>query len=178
MLCLTSLSVTECSVSPSPNYEQWHGNMDTCSENIKIYPIFNWSIYHHHPQKFSESPLCGTTLGSIHESVTYNCNICQHKANRKSNLTRHIKSVHLKYTSQSTENSLYELGILKNPHFDPSHDQVASFYFPIRTAQICIPSDKGLIQYIFHLLCTSRDVWLVGSSTHQVSFISISDEHF
>ena len=61
----------------------------------------------------------------------------------------------MKYTCEPTENSLDELGIPKNPYFDPSHDCVASFSRfleggiqcppPIRTALICIPSDKGLI---------------------------------
>ena len=60
----------------------------------------------------------------------------------------------MKYTCQPTENSLDELGIPKNPYFDPSHDSVASFSRflegghsmppPIRTALICIPSVKGL----------------------------------
>ena len=61
--------------------------------------------------------------------------------------------IHVKYTCQPTENSLDELGIPKNPYFDPSHDSIASFSRilegghsmpPIRTALICIPSDKGL----------------------------------
>ena len=33
----------------------------------------------------------------------------------------------MKYTCQPPENSLDELGIPKNPFFDPSHDSVASF---------------------------------------------------
>ena len=54
----------------------------------------------------------------------------------------------MKYTCQLTENSLDELGIPKNPYFDPSHDPVASFSrIPIKTAQICIPSDKGLMGF-------------------------------
>ena len=49
----------------------------------------------------------------------------------------------MKYTCQPTENSLDELVIPKNPYFDPSHGSVASFSC-IRTAQICIPSNKRL----------------------------------
>ena len=33
--------------------------------------------------------------------------------------------MHVKYTCQPTLNSLYELGIPKNPSFDPSHVSVA-----------------------------------------------------
>ena len=34
----------------------------------------------------------------------------------------------MKYTCQQSGNSLDELGIPKNPKFDPSHDSVASFW--------------------------------------------------
>ena len=34
----------------------------------------------------------------------------------------------MKHTCQPTENSLDELGIPKNPYFDPSHASVASFW--------------------------------------------------
>ena len=75
----------------------------------------------------------------------------------------------MKYTCQPTENSLDELGIPKNPYFDPSHDSVASFSRflegghsmppPIRTAIICIPSVKGLRhKYTFHSVYYYRNL--------------------
>ena len=60
----------------------------------------------------------------------------------------------MKYTCQPTENSLDELGIPKNPYFDPSHASVASFWLipgggilrppPCPDAHIYIPALKGL----------------------------------
>ena len=61
----------------------------------------------------------------------------------------------MKYTCQPTENSLDELGIPKNPYFDPSHASVASFWLipgggrftppPCPDAHIYIPTLKGLM---------------------------------
>ena len=60
----------------------------------------------------------------------------------------------MKYTCQPTENSLDELGIPKNPYFDPSHVSVASFCLisegghsmppPYRSFHFSIPTDTGL----------------------------------
>ena len=33
---------------------------------------------------------------SVHEGITYNCNICDHKASQPCSLRAHIKTVHLK----------------------------------------------------------------------------------
>ena len=65
--------------------------------------------------------------------------------------------IHVKYTCQPPENSLDELGIPKNPYFDPSHDFVASFSRiigggieclpPSELLEfVCIPSNKGLME--------------------------------
>ena len=64
----------------------------------------------------------------------------------------------MKYTCQPTENSLDELGIPKNPYFDPSHASVASFWLipggafyapPCPDAHIYIPALKGLTDEVF-----------------------------
>ena len=66
----------------------------------------------------------------------------------------------MKYTCQPTENSLDELGIPKNPYFDPSHASVASFWLipggghftppPCPDAHIYIPALKGLMDMLFY----------------------------
>ena len=63
----------------------------------------------------------------------------------------------MKYTCQPTGNSLDELGIPKNPYFDPSHVSVASFCLisegghsmppPYRSFHFSIPTDTGLIAF-------------------------------
>ena len=63
----------------------------------------------------------------------------------------------MKYTCQPTGNSLDELGIPKNPYFDPSHASVASFWLipggGAFYAYIYIPALKGLTEdYEFHLI--------------------------
>ena len=94
----------------------------------------------------------------------------------------------MKYTCQPTENSLDELGIPKNPYFDPSHDSVASFSRilegghsmpppPIRTALICIPSVKGLMENMRQMQISnsnSRDEPLTAStSMHQMMMLQM-----
>ena len=54
----------------------------------------------------------------------------------------------MKYTCQPTGNSLDELGIPKNPYFDPSYVSVASFCLisaPYRTFHFSILTDTGLM---------------------------------
>ena len=43
----------------------------------------------------------------------------------KMKLQGHVRYKHMKYTYHPPQNSLVVLSILKNPHFDPSHDSVA-----------------------------------------------------
>ena len=59
----------------------------------------------------------------------------------------------MKYTCQPTGNSLDELGIPKNPYFDPSHVSVASF---------CLISEGAIIDPYRHRVNSGKMTGKMG----------------